>query len=41
MAFAPDGRLYFAEQFTGAIRVVALDGELREQPFARLEVPKL
>jgi glucose/arabinose dehydrogenase len=38
MAFAPDGRLFYAEQFTGAIRVVSADGELQEEPFAQMEV---
>ncbi|MEE8385318.1 MAG: PQQ-dependent sugar dehydrogenase [Dehalococcoidia bacterium] len=38
MAFAPDGRLFYAEQFTGAIRVVSAEGELQEEPFAQMEV---
>ncbi len=38
MAFAPDGRLFYAEQFTGSIRVVTADGELLDQPFAQVEV---
>ena len=38
MAFAPDGRLFYAEQFTGSIRVVTAEGELREEPFAQVEV---
>jgi len=38
MAFAPDGRLFYAEQFTGAIRVVSAEGELQEEPFAQVEV---
>lgn len=38
MAFAPDGRLFYAEQFTGAIRVINADGELLEEPFAQVEV---
>jgi glucose/arabinose dehydrogenase len=38
MAFAPDGRLFFGEQFTGSIRVISPDGELQEEPFAQLEV---
>ena len=37
MAFAPDGRLFYAEQ-TGNIRVVSAEGELQEEPFAQLEV---
>ena len=38
MAFAPDGRLFYAEQFTGSIRVVSAEGELLEEPFAQVEV---
>ena len=38
MAFAPDGRLFYGEQFTGAIRVVTAEGELLEAPFAQVEV---
>ncbi len=37
MAFAPDGRLFYAEQFTGNIRVVSAEGEPQEQPFAQVE----
>ncbi|TVR68195.1 MAG: PQQ-dependent sugar dehydrogenase [Sphaerobacteraceae bacterium] len=39
MAFTPDGRLLFTEVHTGQIRVVE-DGELREEPFAELEVAR-
>ena len=38
LAFAPDGRLFYAEQFTGNIRVVTAEGELREEPFAQVEL---
>ena len=38
MAFAPDGRLFYAEQLTGNIRVVTAEGELLEEPFAQVEV---
>jgi glucose/arabinose dehydrogenase len=38
MAFAPDGRLFFTEKGTGAVRVVAPDGTLEETPFARVDV---
>ncbi|TET18124.1 MAG: hypothetical protein E3J81_00775, partial [Dehalococcoidia bacterium] len=38
MAFAPDGRLLYAEQLTGNIRVVTAEGELLEEPFAQVEV---
>jgi glucose/arabinose dehydrogenase len=38
MAFAPDGRLFYAEQLTGAIRVISAEGEPLEQPFAQVEV---
>ncbi len=37
MAFAPDGRLFFAEKDTGDIRVVQ-DGRLLPHPFAHLDV---
>ncbi len=38
MSFAPDGRLFYAEQLTGNIRVVDVDGQLREEPFAHVDV---
>ncbi len=38
MAFAPDGRLFYAEQLTGNIRVMTPDGTLLPQPFAQVEV---
>ncbi len=38
MAFAPDGRLFFGEQFTGAIRIVSADGVIQQEPFAQLDV---
>lgn len=38
MVFAPDGRMFFAEQFTGAIRVVSPDGQLQQEPFAQVTV---
>jgi len=38
MVFAPDGRMFFAEQFTGTIRVVSADGTLQQEPFARVSV---
>ncbi len=38
MAFAPDGWLFYAEQFTGNIRVVTPEGELLEEPFAHVDV---
>ena len=34
LAFAPDGRLFYAEHWTGNIRVMTADGELLEDPFA-------
>lgn len=37
LAFAPDGRLFFAEQFTGDIRIINADGTLQSQPFAHVE----
>jgi len=33
IAFAPDGRLFFVEHWTGAIRVVGTDGKLLSDPF--------
>jgi len=33
IAFAPDGRLFFVEHWTGAIRVVGTDGKLLPDPF--------
>jgi glucose/arabinose dehydrogenase len=39
MAFTPDGRLLFNEVHTGKIRVVE-DGELRDEPYAELEVAR-
>jgi glucose/arabinose dehydrogenase len=38
MAFAPDGRLFHAEQLTGNIRVLTPEGELLEEPFAHVDV---
>ena len=38
MAFAPDGRLFYGEQFTGNIRVITAEGELLEEPFAQMEL---
>lgn len=38
ISFAPDGRLFYAEQFTGNIRVVDVDGQLQEEPFAHVDV---
>jgi len=38
IAFAPDGRIFFAEQFTGDIRVIGADGTLQEEAFAHLDV---
>jgi glucose/arabinose dehydrogenase len=38
LAFAPDGRLFFAEKFTGNIRIVDASGSLLDQPFAHLDV---
>jgi glucose/arabinose dehydrogenase len=34
---APDGRLFYAEQTSGMIRVVSADGKLLEQPFAQVQ----
>jgi glucose/arabinose dehydrogenase len=38
LTFAPDGRIFFAEQYSGNIRVVSADGKLQSDPFATLEV---
>ena len=38
MAFAPDGRLFYNEQYTGNIRVITADGELLPEPFAHVDV---
>ena len=38
MAFAPDGRLFFAEQYTGNIRVIGAEGSLLPEPFAHFEI---
>jgi glucose/arabinose dehydrogenase len=36
IAFTPDGRLFFVEHWTGAIRIVSAEGELLPEPFATL-----
>jgi len=36
LAFAPDGRLFYVEQFTGNIRVVDAKGDLQPAPFAHV-----
>lgn len=41
LASAPDGRLFYAEQFTGNIRVVTAEGEPQEEPFAQVDVLRL
>jgi len=38
MAFAPDGRLFYGEQYTGAIRVLQADGQPQTEPFAQIPV---
>lgn len=38
MEFAPDGRMFYAEQFSGDIRIVLADGTLQPTPFATLQV---
>jgi glucose/arabinose dehydrogenase len=37
MEFAPDGRMFYAEQFSGDIRIVLADGTLQPTPFATLQ----
>jgi glucose/arabinose dehydrogenase len=36
--FAPDGRMFYAEQFSGDIRIVLADGSLQPTPFATIQV---
>ncbi|HEY5624886.1 MAG TPA: PQQ-dependent sugar dehydrogenase [Dehalococcoidia bacterium] len=38
IAFAPDGRIFFAEQFKGTIRIVNADGTLQADPFTQIAV---
>jgi glucose/arabinose dehydrogenase len=38
LTFAPDGRLFFAEQYTGEIRVINSSGSLLDEPFVDIEV---
>ncbi len=37
LAFAPDGRLFYAEHWNGNIRIVTADGKLLPDPFAHVE----
>lgn len=37
LAFAPDGRLFFAEQYTGDIKIVDANGKLLDEPFAHVD----
>jgi glucose/arabinose dehydrogenase len=37
MVFAPDGRLFFTEKNTGAIRIMTADGKILDDPFAGVE----
>lgn len=38
IAFAPDGRMFYAEQFKGTIRILLPDGSLQTAPFATIPV---
>lgn len=38
IAFAPDGRIFFAEQTTGNIRIILANGQVQEEPFAHVNV---
>ena len=38
LAFAPDGRLFYAERDTGSVRVVTADGQLLEKPLLQTPV---
>jgi aldose sugar dehydrogenase len=37
MAFTPDGRLFYAEQYTGNVRVITPEGQLLPEPFAHVD----
>ena len=37
MEFAPDGRLFFAEQFSGNVRILGTDGTVQEEPFVQID----
>src|SRR3990172_5006195 len=37
IAFAPDGRLFFVEHWSGDIKIVSPDGQLLPEPFAHLD----
>ncbi len=37
MQFAPDGRLFFAQQFSGDIRIINADGSPQAEPFAHVD----
>jgi glucose/arabinose dehydrogenase len=36
--FAPDGRIFYTEQFEGNVRIINADGSLQSEPFAQIEV---
>lgn len=38
MEFAPDGRIFYAQQFTGQVRIINADGTLQVAPFITLQV---
>ena len=38
IAFASDGRIFFAEQISGNIRILLEDGAIQDQPFATVAV---
>ena len=38
IAFAPDGRIFFAEQIKGTIRIINADGTLQAEPFTQIIV---
>jgi glucose/arabinose dehydrogenase len=38
VAFAPDGRVFFAEQIKGTIRIINADGTLQPDPFTQIVV---
>ena len=38
LAFAPDGRLFYNERYTGNVRIVTPDGQPLKEPFVHVEV---
>lgn len=38
IAFAPDGRIFYAEQYKGTIQIILADGTLQPRPFTQVSV---